>query len=249
MNKSFLSYGNLFLTFFFVANILLWTQSNTLRAKWYNVPLAPTHQNALMLNLGDAQMSYRSLGLVLQNFGDTGGRTTSIKDYNFENLAGWFALMDRLDPEASYMPFLASYYYGITKNKTALPLVIDYLHKVGRREGKEKWRWLFRAVYLARYELKDLDLAYLLATELSLHPEKKRPLWSFNMPAFIQAERGDKKAAYEFMKAMLETNLDELAPNEVNFIVDYICNRILTDAEAAQDHLCALIDPKLKGSK
>ncbi len=56
--------------------------------------------------------------------------------------------------------------------------------------------------------------------------------WARQMPAFVQMQMGNKQAAYEIMVRMLASEQDNLHPNEVNAMVEYICTRALEPAEA-----------------
>lgn len=80
----------IFLFLALVANIGLWFSARGVQAKWMNVPPAPEQRFASAYGLGDPQLSYRSVGIMIQNMGDAGGRTTSLSDYNYEELVKWF---------------------------------------------------------------------------------------------------------------------------------------------------------------
>ena len=77
-------------------NILTWFHGRFTSAKWLNVPSVPSHNASSVFALGDQQFSYRVIGNMLQNLGDTGGRSTALRDYDYERLSGWFFLADKL---------------------------------------------------------------------------------------------------------------------------------------------------------
>ena len=52
---------------------------------------------------------------------------------------------------------------------------------------------------------------------------------------------GDDEAAYLFMRGLLAESHEGMHPNEVNFMVDYICNR-LDIPQARNDPLCTDVD-------
>ncbi len=208
------------------------------QASWANVPPVPTKQGATMLALGDPQFAYRAIGITIQNLGDVGGRTTALKDYNYERLGQWFYLQDSLDPRSNFIPLLAAYYFGATQNPDDLDPVIDYLATIGQRDYGEKWRWLAQAAYLARFDQNDLDKAMELAHILAGLNYEGMPIWASQMPAFIAAAKGDKETALGLMLSLLRDKSGALHPNEVNFIVDFICNRLLDKDESATYPLC-----------
>ena len=97
------------------------------------------------------------------------------------------------------MPYIASFYFGALDDTTEkLRPLIHYLYEVGNAAEGEKWRWLAHAVYLARFKLQDLDLAYKMALDLAALANQDGsdlPNWARQMPAFILNAKGDKQAA------------------------------------------------------
>lgn len=213
-------------------------QARDLQAAWANVPPVPTEEGATILALGDRQFAYRSIGIMIQNLGDTGGRTTPLYEYDYERLAEWFFLEHKLDPRADFIPLLAAYYFGATQTPEELDPVIEYLAVAGQRPEPQKWRWLAQAVYLARFRRGDLDKALELAHILASLYREGMPGWTRQMPAFIAAATGDKETALAIMTAILRDDGDKLHPNEINFMIDFICTRLLQGEEAATYPLC-----------
>lgn len=220
------------------ANILLWFSVRGMQARWTNVPPVPSAQSARFFGLGDAQLSYRLIGMMLQYIGDSGGRVTPLGSYDYDALGRWFFLEDELDPQSDFIPFLAAYYFGGIADPDKLRPVIAYLRAVGRSTAGEKWRWLAQAVFLAKYYVKDMDLALEMAHELAGLDRADLPVWARAMPVFILKDIGRKEAAYMIMLETLKTGAESLHPNEINFMRDYICKNLLPE-EAAQTHpLC-----------
>lgn len=222
-------FSYIFFVVFLLANVAFWSHSKSIQVNWLNVPPAPELKKASMAALGDKSLAYRRNALMLQNFGDTGGRTTSLKEYDFSRLKDWFLLEDALDPHSDAVPMMAAYYYGAAKEKEQLNHVLDYLAIVGQRPEGEKWRWLGHAVYLARDITKDhdraLELAYLLA-------ENKSPDlgdWARQLPVFLLQAEGDSELAYKIMLNILIDNVDTMHSTEIFYMKDYICNTILKD--------------------
>lgn len=232
----YLAYGVFILAL--AANIAFWVHARRLQATWDIVPPAPEMSQAIMAHLGDPQLAYRHYGLVLQNLGDTGGRKTALADYDYDALTQWFYLEDSLDPVSNYVPNLAAFYYGSVMVTEKIKPLVRYLAYVGERAEGRKWRWLAQAVYLARHVQKDPDLALSLAYRLAALPDPAMPVWTRQMPAFILRDRGDKEAAYEIMARILVTGADAMAPEEVLYMRDYICSKLLKTAQAAKDPIC-----------
>lgn len=219
-------------------NVIYWFSVRDVQAQWGNVPPAPENYYAATFGLGDKSFAYRVNSLMLQNMGDSGGRVTPLKDYNFETLTKWFFVQDYLDPRSNYIPQLASYYFGSLQEPEKYRPVLDYLEHVGVRTEGERWRWLAHAVYFARFKLNDQDKALSLAYKLARSEHPDMPGWTRQMPAIILNSEGDSKAAYTIMVEILRSQIDELHPNEVNAMKEYICVRVLTEDERKDNPLC-----------
>jgi hypothetical protein len=220
-------------------NILVWSGVRHITARWMNVPPAPSAMMAAGAGLGDAALAYRVHGIMIQNFGDTGGRTTPLKDYNYAELARWLERENGLDPRSDFAPYMAAFVFGGTQKPETLGPLIDVLeHAAGDGQG-HKWRWLAQAVRLARFRLKDGPRALELANKLAAMYRPDMPLWVRQMPVFVMTEGGDKKAALGLMLSILEAGEGQLQQAEINGTIEYICTRILDPAEAAAEKLCA----------
>ena len=207
--------------------------------EWLNVPPAPTLTQANIQFLSDKQFAYRIYGLQIQNFGDTGGRTTAFKDYNYDHVIDWLRLEDNLDSKSSHIPFLAAYYFSSTQDLNQLRQIVEYLEYVGQRPYDEHWRWLVQAVFLSKTKLEDYQLAKQVADTLArVYRPEDMPAYALQMPAFIEADMGSKEAAYNILMSILKSSVSDLHPNEVNFMKDYICNRILEGEERTKHPLC-----------
>lgn len=219
-------------------NLLVWWQALPMRAKWGNVPPVPSQNAAALMTLGDKQLAYRVYGLLIQNLGDAGGDARPLYEYNYDNLVKWFWLEDYLDPRANYIPSLAAYYFSAHQDPKAISGIVDYLAQVGQRPDEQKWRWLGQAVYLARFVQHDYDIALRLAEILAALDYEHMPTWTKQMPAFVMMQKGDKEGAYQILLSILGSQINQLQAPEVNFMREYICERILTEAERAQDPVC-----------
>lgn len=225
-----------------IAQIGVWLALRHEQAEWANVPPAPSAQGAQMGMLGDPQLAYRATGIMLQNMGDHGGRVVALADYNYHRLARWFRIQHELDERSNFTPFLAAFYYGANPDTSDLYPLIDYLAMVGESPYSNKWRWLAQAVYLARFRQNDLESAQRLAYKLADMYRHGMPAWVVQMPTFILAQRGQQEAAYDLAVQLLRDEGENMHPNEVMFMRDYICTRILTEAQAAINPLCEGID-------
>lgn len=225
-------------SFCLLLNVAFWFGVRSYQATWANVPPAPDQTYAASYGLGDRAFAYRLNSLMLQNLGETGGRTTRFDDYDYGMLAKWFSLQDSLDPHSDYVPYLASFYFGAVENPGKLRFVVSYLKEVGTRAEGEKWRWLVQAVFLARWKINDLNYALSLANLFVQINNPDMPEWVRQMPAFILGAKGEKEAAYALVVETLKSRGDRMSPEEAVNMRYYACHQLLDPAEASLNPLC-----------
>lgn len=169
-----------------------------------------------LMSFGDAQVLYRVLGLSLQHAGDTGGRVTSLRSYDYDHVGGWLRRLDALDPRSDLMPALAAFYFGVTPTPEDAAKVVDYLIDAVR-DDPGRWRYLAHGAVIAKHRVKDLDLALRAARTLAALPGDQ-PVWTRQMPAFVLAEMGDTEQAAAVFAALLQ-QADDLPPEEVAYML------------------------------
>ncbi len=218
--------------------VAVWSSVRDVRGRWTNVPPVPGLAGVSIMALGDREFAYRSAGLTLQNLGSVGGRTEALRSYDYSRLKEWFLLSLQLDRKSNFMPYLAAYYFGAADDPEKLRHVVEYLQIAGRGDEERRWRWLAQAVYIARFQVRDMDLAYDLANELAALDDPTLPVWAKQMPAFVLAAKGDKQGAYDMLVGMLKTDAGKLPAEEINAMRAYICRSTLTPEEAKTNALC-----------
>lgn len=192
-----------------------WWRTHTIVPDMSIVPNVPGKEAVKVLSMGDEQAFFRLLALNIQNFGDTFGRFTALKKYDFNKLSRWFALLDSLDNTSNYIPAMATYYFSQTQNKPDVRYIVDYLiaHTKGRAETK--WWWNVQAIYLATHMLHDKDLA--LEVAKPLEDAKNVPVWVKQMPAFVYEQRGEMDSALQIIQDILKHE-KSLSQGELNFM-------------------------------
>lgn len=213
------------------AQMLFWAQARTITPHGFSTDVAPSSSMARVMGLGDAQFYYRVAGLGLQNMGDRAGQLAPLTQFDYGRLAGWFTLLSRLDPQSNYVPSLAAYYYGLSRDPDQVRQVIGYLRQIGVKNPQRHWRFLAYGVYLARYRVRDSQLGLELAHQLAALPVDDMPIWTRQLPAFVLADAGELEAARDILEAILATTPD-LPPAEQLFIHNYIEKQLKVPATA-----------------
>lgn len=221
-----------------LSNIALWEGMRGVKSQWISIPPTPSIAGAKAFALGDSQFAYRLFGLMIQNFGDTGGRVTPIGDFDFEALGRWFTLQHALDPKSDHMPFLAAFVFGGSQTPEKLGPVVAYLELAAGDGSGQKWRWLAHAINLSRFKMNDMPNALRLAEKLAAIDNPEMPIWTRQMRGFIMNDQGNKQAALQVMLSILQSGQGVLQQGEINATLDYICRRVLSPEEAAVNSLC-----------
>jgi hypothetical protein len=222
---------NTLLVIFLLLQIVFWYNTNDIRPEMTIVPPVPGKEAVNALSFGDEQFYFRSLALEIQNAGDSFGRFTALKNYNYKKLTAWFEILDGLDHQSNFIPSIAGYYYSQTQNVPDVRYIINYLDKHASRDLKNKWWWMSQAVYLANHRLGDKPLALKLAYKLSKTPGKV-PMWVREMPAFIHEQLGEKEEALRIIEGLMKDQ-DKLTKEELNFMNYFITERL----EKMQDEI------------
>ena len=187
------------------------------------VPDVPGKEAVKALSFGDEEFYFRMLALNLQNAGDTFGRFTALNKYDFKKLYAWFTLLDTLNRESSYMPFLASYYFSQTQKVEDTRYMVNYLYEHSADRPEKKYWWLAQAAYIASHKLKDDDLALKVAKPLE--QAKDAPLWVRQLPAFVHERRGEMDDALHIMQNIAKNSRD-IPPGELNFMNYFVKERL-----------------------
>lgn len=196
------------------------------------VPDVPGRVAVKALSFGDEEFYFRLLALDIQNAGDTFGRFTELYKYDFRKLAAWFSLLDTLDNDSDYMPFIASYYYSQTQYVPDVRYIVDYLYEHSYARPAKKYWWLAQAVYLAQHKLNDNDLAMKMAEPLE--KADNAPFWVRQLPAFVHEKRGEMDDALRIIED-IQANSKNIPDGELKFMTYFVKERLKKLEKMQQD--------------
>ena len=211
--------------------IFFWSKTEKIKPNLGIVPEVPTIGTIKAFSFGDEEFYFRLKGLRLQNTGDTFGRFSPLKDYDYKKLVAWFELLDKLDNKSNYIPSLAAYYYSMTQNKEDLIYIINYLEQFADQNPKDKWWWYYQATYLANNVYNNKDLAIKMAEKLKKYSPDSAPIWTKQMLAILLSDKGEKCEAIRIISGILEEyekpdNQKSISDNELNFMKFFIQQRL-----------------------
>lgn len=199
-----------------------WHHTKAIKPDLAIVPEVPGKEAVQALTFGDSQFYFRILAFNIQNAGDTFGRVTSLRYYDFNKLYLWFTLLDTLDSRSDMIPSMASYYFSQTQNTADVRYVVDYLYEHAVKDVPHKWWWLLQSIYLASHKLNDMELALKVAKPMY---NEEVPAFAQQMLAVVHEKRGEMQAAYDIMVG-IEKNAKHINDADLKYMRYFIEERI-----------------------
>ena len=221
----------IFLYFFLLIllfQIIFWSKTENIKPKFNILPNAPSHNLIKIISFGDNEFLFRILALRIQNAGDIFGGFSSLNNYDYSLLYQWLKILDSLNSKSNLTPSFASYYFGHTSSKEKAIYIAKYLEEHSVKNINEKWWWMFQAIYIATNSLQNKELALKFAYELS-KANSGAPLWTKQMPAFINLKYGNRCAAFKIISNIItESNAagTKIKAKELNFMRYFINERL-----------------------
>ena len=199
-----------------------WYKTKDVAPEMEIVPAVPGREVIHAMTFGDDQFYFRVLTFYLQNAGDTFGRFTPLRDYNFNKLYHWFNLLDELDAKSNSIPSMATYYFAQTQNTKDVRYVVDYLYIHSTRDVSTKWWWLVQAIYLSLHKLEDKDLALKVSKPLI---NDTVPAWAQQMAAIVREKRGEFDDALRIMETIRD-NAKNIEDKDLKYMEYFVKERI-----------------------
>lgn len=185
------------------------------------IPPAPSAEVLAARAFGDRQFLYRQLTHDLQNFGDKGGRVTTMRDYDPDRVLDWLAALDGLDADAAYHLFLAVRYFAQTPEHDTLRRLVAYVQQRADQNPGRHVIWAADAIYIAQVRLKDLDLAMEIGAVIDRRDPQNVPLIVRQLPAYLYERGGRYAAAGAAMDRVRHSWRDRASDDELAYMARY----------------------------
>ena len=204
--------------------VVFWVKTKSVKATLPIVKDPPNEKTIKAFTLGDDEFFYRFKGVQVQNMGDTFGRFSPLKDYDYKKLYAWFLALEKLNFKSNYLPSMVAYYYSQTQNVPDRIYVVKFLTQHALKDPKNKWWWLYQASYIANYSLKDKNLAIRLAYMLQKFAPDNVPLWVKQTASVYLSEKGENCESIRVINEVLrdierdDTKTDEEKEKELNYM-------------------------------
>jgi len=193
----------IFLFLFLILQISFWYKTESIKPKLGLLPNVPNKFLVKAMSFGDEEFYFRTQAFKIQNAGDTFGRFSSLKDYDYKKLSEWFLTLDEMDSTSNYVPSLAAYYYSQTQRPEDTKYIIDYLEQHADKNPDEKWWWYYQATNIALHILKDKDRALEISYKLK-DIKADIPLSARQLSAIMLKEKGKNCEAIMLINEIAE---------------------------------------------
>ncbi|MBR2141184.1 MAG: hypothetical protein IJ853_02410 [Rickettsiales bacterium] len=205
-----------------LCQVIFWFKFRTLEQELEVVSTPPSENTMKAFTFGDDEFYFRFKSFEVQNMGDTFGRFTSLKKYDYNKLYGWFKELEKLNYVSNYLPSLAAYYFSQTPKIEDRRYIVKFLQEHALKDLEKKWWWLYQASFIANYDLKDKDLAVSIASKLK--DVKNAPVWAKQTAGIYLAQSGNSCEAIRVMSEVVNDleNSDEKDKKKKEEELDYM---------------------------
>lgn len=165
---------------------------------------APSVIEVRISSLNEPLAYAKLMNLALQAHDNQPGVSLPFKQLDYSRVSTWLARILELDPEGQYPLLAASRLYGAVDDGARQRTMLEFVHQQFLAAPNQRWQWLAHAAYVAKHQLRDLDLALRYAQSLRLHATSQRvPAWARQMEIFLRAEMHQTEAAKVLLGALL----------------------------------------------
>lgn len=184
------------------------------------LPPPPAPGILKLLALGEEAAASRALMLWLQAFDYQPGISIPFARLDYGRLSDWLDRILALDPRSNYPLLSAARVYTLVKDPDRKRLMIAFVRSRFLEDPERRWQWMAHAVFVAKHQLRDLDLALQLARELRVKtPGSVVPTWARQMELFVLEDLGDLEGARILLGGLIDSGAvkDE---NEMRFLTE-----------------------------
>lgn len=206
------------------AQIIFWQSSRAKIVPIDDFNQKASYQQMKLSAFGEDNLYFYNTAYQMQTAGDGFGRTTPLKDLNYQNLSTWWHALDKLNPNANIIPALTSYIFSLSQNPARdVPYIVNYLNNHADNDPSNAAWWHYQALYLAKYKLGNQALAAQIATKIP--NDKSIPIWIRQIKAITLLDNNEGAKACDVILSIL-SNVEQIPPHEQNYIYDFVETRL-----------------------
>lgn len=187
-------------------------------ARDYAAP--PPPQTLRVAAFGAPATLAKLLALNIQTHDNQPGISIPFAQLNYDKLGQWLDRAVSLDERAEYPHFLMAKVYSAVRNNPRRYIAVTWVWRQFLRLPNERWWWMAHATNFVKHELKNDEMALLMAQDLRqrLTPGKT-PNWPRQMEAFFLENNSEFDAAAAILQNQLAAG-EITDPQEFAFLLD-----------------------------
>lgn len=185
-----------------------------------DLPAPPQGPQLRLAGLDDPIALAKVLMLWLQAFDNQPGISIPFKQLDYTRLIEWLDRILALDDRADYPLLAASRLYSQVPDDAKKRRMLEFVREKFLLAPDRRWRWLAHCIFVAKYQIKDLELALDYARTLRQNARSPAvPFWARDMEVYVLEDTGEIEAAKVLIGGLLEHEaIDD--PAEIRFLQD-----------------------------
>ena len=208
------------LAVFFISQLTFHSLTDTRIAKAEQLYSPPSLEYMRVLGFSDEIVLSKITMLWLQAFDNQPGISIPFRKLDYSRVTQWLNLVLDLDPLGQYPLLMASRVYGAVADNDRKRTMMEYVYNKFFEDPDRRWPSLAQAVFVAKYQLKDYQLALKYADALAKNVTVKNvPFWVKEMNIYVLEDMGELESAKVLIGGLLDSGVidDE---HEKRFLMD-----------------------------
>ena len=200
------NYVFIFLAALIITQVVLNDRLPARQAVAQSLPRVVSPQVLDLAGFGDTTALSKYLMLWLQAFDNQPGISIPFRLLDYDRLRDWLAAILGLDPRAQYPLLSASRIYTEVPDSEKKRIMLAFVEEQFMQQPGQRWPWMAHAVYIAKHQLQDLDLALELARKIREHvPSGEAPAWARQMEIYVLEDMDQIESAMVLIGGLLES--------------------------------------------
>jgi len=185
-----------------------------------DLPAPPQVPQLRLAGLNDPIALAKVLMIWLQAFDNQPGISIPFNQLDYARLIEWLDRILALDERADYPLLAASRLYSQVPDDAKKRRMLEFVREKFLLAPDRRWQWLAHCIYVAKYQIKDLELALDYARTLRRNARSPAvPFWARDMEVYVLEDMGEIEAAKVLIGGLLENGEIE-DPAEIRFLRD-----------------------------
>lgn len=183
------------------------------------LPKAPDPGWVRAVDFGEHALASQWLMLQLFSLDEQPGVSLPFASLDYARLKEWIGAALELDPYNRNLLVAATQVYSQVPNPGRQRMMLDFVHRQFLLAPASRWPFLAHAAFIARHNLKDMNLAMSYASDLSR--VNSAPSWARQMSVLLLADLGEKEQARVLLGGLLDSGAVK-DPREIAFLLKRI---------------------------